>query len=446
MMRLPILTLALMLGALSPAAAARPPAGPTDEQLTEQILALNDLTTNAAMNAKLKSISKDAATAKRMVALAAKMQAVPGKPPLKFNAALVLANAARIQRDFASGEMLYGWCLDQAFKTKSIERLVLTYPTYYAILNLRKKYATVEEVSQKILDVGMLNASNEKDEKEVSLLRNLALEQLILSKSKQGEFNAALDRVEQLITQDKDGPSIGLLSLKATVLRDAGRYDEVVSTYEELLKTLKKLPEGEQKEILDRNFRYFMTAALIDANKVDKCIAVLRELVKEEPENPTYANDLGFILADNGKELEYAEKLIRKAVELDEEQRTHPKPSGGDEDKVGDDESAKGPNASYLDSLGWVLYKRGKYAEALKYLRQAAKDPGDGGHLEIWDHVADTQLALGETAAAIDTWEQSLKFDDLTARDKLRRKEIQGKLKKAKANPPVAKDADKAGK
>ena len=444
MTRLPILSLTLALGLSAPApvaTAAPVPAGPTDEQLKEQILTLNDLTTINAMEAKRAEISKDADKAKRLAKFAAKMQAVPGKPPLKFNAALVMAYVARGQRDAASAEALYGWCLDQAYKTKSAERMRMTLPGYVTALNDRKKYAEAEEAAQRVLDLQSLGDGNEAQQ-DLGVLKLRAMDYLIRAKAQQGEINAALDRVDQLMALDKDG--VGFHDLKAFVLREARRYDDVVATYQDMLKRVEKSDNfpAEVKERLSRSIRYMMTAALVDANKVDKSIALLRELVKEDPENPTYANDLGFILADNNKELDEAEKLIRKALKLDEEERKKPAPKADDEDAV-PAAKAEGPNAAYLDSLGWVLFKKGKYEEALKHLVQAASEPGDGSHLEIWDHVADTQLALGKTQAAVDTWEKALKLDDVSPRDAERRKAVKAKLQKAKTNPPVAKDADK---
>jgi len=64
-------------------------------------------------------------------------------------------------------------------------------------------------------------------------------------------------------------------------------------------------------------------------------------------------------------------------------------------------------------------------------LEQAAKDE-DGQHLEIFDHLAEAQLKLGEKKAAVETWQKALKLDDISPRDKTRRADIK---KKIDANP-----------
>ena len=82
----------------------------------------------------------------------------------------------------------------------------------------------------------------------------------------------------------------------------------------------------------------------------------------------------------------------RKAIEEDKKQRLKANPDMKPDD-VKD-------NASYLDSLGWVLFKEKKYKEALGPLEQALKDP-DAQSIEIYDHLADVHMALGERDLAI---------------------------------------------
>jgi Tfp pilus assembly protein PilF len=171
-----------------------------------------------------------------------------------------------------------------------------------------------------------------------------------------------------------------------------------------------------------------MTGVYVDNHDVDKAADVLKALIKEEPESATYHNDLGFIWADHDKNLEESEKLIRKALELDEKARK----KAFEEGKI-DRDAADKKNAAYLDSLGWVLFKNKKYAEAKKVLLEAIKDDDEGAHMEIWDHLADVHVALGEQKEAIDIWLKALKFDDLTKRDAERRKKITEKLRKARA-------------
>src|SRR5262249_39736996 len=87
-------------------------------------------------------------------------------------------------------------------------------------------------------------------------------------------------------------------------------------------------------------------------------------------------------------------------------------------------------NSAYLDSLGWVLFKKKEYKEAKKYLVDATKLRG-GKNMEIYDQLADVHMALGEKEDAVKVWKDALKIEDATRRDKERRKSIESKLAEA---------------
>ena len=98
---------------------------------------------------------------------------------------------------------------------------------------------------------------------------------------------------------------------------------------------------------------------LLKFNRNIEAEEVLRQVIKEDPENATALNALGYTLADENRDLDEAEKMIRKALESDPE------------------------NAAYLDSLGWVQYRLGQFVEAEKTLQHAYKlapDPEVGAH------------------------------------------------------------------
>ena len=79
--------------------------------------------------------------------------------------------------------------------------------------------------------------------------------------------------------------------------------------------------------------------------------AELELLLQRNPDEAQPNNDLGYLYAEQGKNLEKAESMIRKAVAEEPE------------------------NSAYLDSLGWVLFKRGKLDEARAQLEKAVEQP-----------------------------------------------------------------------
>jgi tetratricopeptide (TPR) repeat protein len=146
-------------------------------------------------------------------------------------------------------------------------------------------------------------------------------------------------------------------------------------------------------------------------------------LLAKQPDSSSYNNDLGYVLADNNRELDNAEKMIRKALEEDRKARS----------EVPDlPPELNHDSTAYLDSLGWVLFRKKQYKEAKKELLEATKDKEDGQHVEILDHLADVHMALGEKAEAIAVWKKALAQEVTSPRDKQRKVSIEKKMKEVK--------------
>jgi len=116
--------------------------------------------------------------------------------------------------------------------------------------------------------------------------------------------------------------------------------------------------------------------------------------------------------------LEKAEVLIRKALELDRKQRK--------EEKVKPEEDKD--NAAYLDSLGWVLFKQKKYKEALEPMLEAVKAK-EGQHVEILDHLGEIHMALGEKDKAIAAWKKGVEVAGESKSEQKRKVAVEKKLK-----------------
>jgi len=143
---------------------------------------------------------------------------------------------------------------------------------------------------------------------------------------------------------------------------------------------------------------------------------VLQQVVRLDPTHAGASNDLGYEWTDQGRNLAKAETLIRTAV------------------------AAEPDNQSFLDSLGWVLYKRGKFDEARKYL-ELAVGPAAFPDPVVLDHLGDTLYRLSLGADAAREWQRSLKGigDGEPDRSDLKelRQQLLQKLKESSANKPV---------
>ena len=111
---------------------------------------------------------------------------------------------------------------------------------------------------------------------------------------------------------------------------------------------------------------------------------ILEAIYEEDPDDEQVNNDLGYLYADQGKNLEKAEAMIRKAV------------------------AAKPENGAYLDSLGWVLFKQGKYEEAVPWLEKAVKNQQGIGDETLYEHLAEAYDRLKQPEKALETWKKSL--------------------------------------
>jgi len=393
-----------------------------DAKLKEQALKLNDLDTPEEMQEQLTALLKDKEGTKALVKVALKThESAPEKTkPFKFNASLVLAKAAHSLKEFDAAEVFYKQSVALSGGKKDGRNHVSAHEGLMDLYWDQKDYAKVEEQARRFIEIAGAD--------EVERAKPFFLEKLVQSKAKQGDIAEALQMADGLIKLDDGGWFF--LQLKAWVQRESGKLDDAIGTYEEVLEKISKNKqlEDDMKTRLSRNVRYLLSGLHVDNKSIDKAAAELQKLIKDDPENPTFYNDLGFIWADNGQKLDESETMIRKALELDTKLRKKLL-----EEKKIDEASAKKENAAYLDSLGWVLYKNKKYEEAVKYLEQATKDEDEGAHIEIWDHLADALVMLGKKKEAVVIWQKALKFEDISTRDVERRKKVTEKMRKMKA-------------
>jgi Tfp pilus assembly protein PilF len=65
-------------------------------------------------------------------------------------------------------------------------------------------------------------------------------------------------------------------------------------------------------------------------------------------------------------------------------------------------------NGAYIDSLGWFYFKKGKFKDALNQLEKAASLLNNP---EVYDHLGDVYLKLGNRDSARLNWDKSPKLD-----------------------------------
>jgi len=90
--------------------------------------------------------------------------------------------------------------------------------------------------------------------------------------------------------------------------------------------------------------------------------------------------------ADDNMNLDEAETMIRRALQSEPN------------------------NTSYLDSLGWVEFRKGQFDRALENLLRAAKT-AEREDPVVFEHIGDTYLKLNRTREALEAWQKALTLD-----------------------------------
>lgn len=189
--------------------------------------------------------------------------------------------------------------------------------------------------------------------------------------SRQGKLEAGLRHLREVKVAN-DADRLQLLLAESQLLRDGGKTAEA---YEVLAKKLATQPE--QPELL------YETAMLAEKlGKYDVLEKNLRTLIRIKPDYAHAYNALGYSFAERNTRLPEAEALIKKALALAPE------------------------DAFIIDSLGWVLFRKGDAAGALTQLQRAYAMRPDP---EIAAHLGEALWVLGRRDDAKKIWQDAAK-------------------------------------
>lgn len=217
-----------------------------------------------------------------------------------------------------------------------------------------------------------------------------------------GQTDEALEAAKKAI-ELSDEPAARAHSRVPWILYHAGRYPAAEAAYRALLERFDAdFRSGDVREVM-RESRLNLSHIFVLQRKFPQAEEWLEQVLDEFPDDSGAMNDLGYLWADQGKNLDRALQMIQRAV------------------------ADEPDNWAYRDSLGWALYRLGRYDEALVEMKRAAADRKADG--EIHDHLGDILAALKQPDAAREAWNKAL--DLLRANDeKGLRSKIEAKLKK----------------
>ncbi len=208
----------------------------------------------------------------------------------------------------------------------------------------------------------------------------MTLDQLVNAYIQAGRYAEAIATAGDLIARDQRAyeEKLELYEKLGGIHTRAGRFDEAVNHYHSMLRQAQS--EEEKAQLLRR-----IAFVHQRQGRLDLTLARLREAHDLAPSDIGINNDLGYTLADLGTDLDEAERMTKLAV--------------GEEFM----------QPAYLDSLGWVMYKKGRLADARLWLERASALE-NGEDPVIFDHLGDVYWRLGERERARETWQKSLQI------------------------------------
>ncbi|MCR9097612.1 MAG: tetratricopeptide repeat protein [bacterium] len=149
----------------------------------------------------------------------------------------------------------------------------------------------------------------------------------------------------------------------------------------------------------DRDVLYQLGVQYGIAGDADRSVEYMQQVLELDPDDANALNYIGYTWADEGENLEEAERMIARALELS-------------------------PDDGYItDSLGWVYYRRAeeRFAakdedEALRLLERAETAlmraaELTGGDSVVSEHLGDVLLLRGDKRGALGYYEEAVTLD-----------------------------------
>ncbi|MGA9422682.1 MAG: tetratricopeptide repeat protein [Rhodanobacteraceae bacterium] len=191
---------------------------------------------------------------------------------------------------------------------------------------------------------------------------------------RQGKTASALDALHRLRAEvgDDNEQRRDTWLVEADLLTRHQRRAEALAAYSE---GLDALPD-------DLRLLYARAMIEVDMDELAAAERDLRRVIELKPDDAEALNALGYTLADRTGRKQEALGLIRKAIKL------------------------KPDEPAIIDSMGWVEYRLGNTAAALKDLRRAFALQPDP---EIAAHLGEVLWIDGKHAEALRVWEQGRK-------------------------------------
>ncbi len=199
---------------------------------------------------------------------------------------------------------------------------------------------------------------------------------LIEMETEYQSYDSVIYHAEQALQMFPFEPS--LYFYKGMSLNRLKRYAEAVDVLEE------SIPYAtESTPLIQRLIYQELAESHYRLGNYDPAFEYFEKALRLEPHNPIILNNYAYYLAVVGRSLDKAQKMSAQSLK------------------------AEPDNPAFLDTYGWILHKKGRHAEAKKYIEQALRHrPTDP---ELLEHMGDVLESLGQHRQAVEYWKKALK-------------------------------------
>lgn len=199
-----------------------------------------------------------------------------------------------------------------------------------------------------------------------------------------GDLVGSLRLLENAIVRIPNNPRL-YLALSG-IYRRNGYADKAISVIQ---RACESIPG-------DRQLTLTLAVSYEQLHDWKNAIETAELLLDVNPEDPEVLNFIGYTLADYDQDLERAETMLQKAIEKEPN------------------------NPAYLDSMGWLLFRTGRFERAIELLQESLNYMNTDAL--IYDHLAQALHAAGRITEAVEALKRAIEInpDNQTYQDRLK--------------------------
>jgi Flp pilus assembly protein TadD len=177
------------------------------------------------------------------------------------------------------------------------------------------------------------------------------------------------------LSYDQNAKSAARATLLGQMLQQNGRLPEAIAQY----RVAMGLDDFKRQTPQSRaSFRVMLASALDKNGQWDEAKRELQNAIALDPSHASALNYMGYAMLERGEDVVKAEAFVRRAFD------------------------AEPTSSAYADSLGWALFKSGKYIDAITMLEKAASI--EDADATIFEHLGDAYWRAGRRRDARHAW------------------------------------------